>query len=435
MRIKWLIGTCLLLGSITFQSCDRKEEPVIEEIIAIEEPEVPVASDSWDNHELVNEEPTVGEESIPAYFPSTRLLLDEDQIKSIDPANDFTLNFIRDIYKEGNVLLSPLGIQTVLAMASNQDSAAASISDILGFGGDDINEVNDFFKNLIGDLTSERCEKELKFSNALMADVWAPKYSSGYLDLLKEYYFADYIELEAKPLEEQPVGSRPEDSWCKEKTDGLISSSPLPILAAESALLNAVCFNGEWEDKFDKEKTWPDLFFVNSEKSISLPMMHKTGRFTFYKNKNFRSVSLFFGDGAFDLSIILPESPFNISQLLDSLNSATWRKMRKEIVNKPLLLSIPSFTDSYSIEIPLSGFGKAFQDRGGVIAQKAFFKIDEEGASAAAATEQKTSISPGEPNGLESFEANTPFIYTISESGSGLILFIGIYSGADKIEE
>jgi serine protease inhibitor len=39
------------------------------------------------------------------------------------------------------------------------------------------------------------------------------------------------------------------------------------------------------------------------------------------------------------------------------------------------------------------------------------------------------STSPGEPPKIETFIADSPFIYTITESGSGLILFIGVFTG------
>ena len=72
----------------------------------------------------------------------------------------------------------------------------------------------------------------------------------------------------------------------------------------------------------------------------------------------------------------------------------------------------------------------------GKLAQKTIFKIDEEGASAVAATQSMLATSPGEPK-IETFIADSPFIYTITESGSGLILFIGVYSGesaADTVD-
>ena len=69
-----------------------------------------------------------------------------------------------------------------------------------------------------------------------------------------------------------------------------------------------------------------------------------------------------------------------------------------------------------------------------LLGQDAMFVMNEDGASATAVTQASIPISPGPSGaqGIEYFIAESPFIYTISEQGSGLILFIGTYSGADK---
>lgn len=65
------------------------------------------------------------------------------------------------------------------------------------------------------------------------------------------------------------------------------------------------------------------------------------------------------------------------------------------------------------------------------ILHKAHFKIDEEGAEAAAVTGiDIDTTTPGEENGPESeklrpFYLDHPFIYLITEKDSGAIIFIG----------
>ena len=227
----YLFTLAVLLSAFCFQSCDRKDEPVAEEQEEVVEPAVPAVQDA--PKDPVPEDDQKDQESqedfiFPGYFNKTRLSLDEDQKKNIDPSNDFAFNFLRKHYGEGgNVFLSTLGIQTVLAMEGNRSSSdGAEFCKVLGLEGDDVEAVNGYFKRLIGDLTGEECGNELKFSSAYMSDVFAIKMTQEYLDLLKEYYYADHIEIEAKTLDEQPVGDRPEDLWFKEKTGGLISTAP-----------------------------------------------------------------------------------------------------------------------------------------------------------------------------------------------------------------
>ena len=61
--------------------------------------------------------------------------------------------------------------------------------------------------------------------------------------------------------------------------------------------------------------------------------------------------------------------------------------------------------------------------------QKAKIKVNEEGSEAAAVTVagMNDMMSAGP---MESFHANRPFVYVIRESSSGVILFVGKYTGA-----
>ena len=64
--------------------------------------------------------------------------------------------------------------------------------------------------------------------------------------------------------------------------------------------------------------------------------------------------------------------------------------------------------------------------------QKAKIKVNEEGSEAAAVTiagmNECTSAEPSEPL-KATFHANRPFVYVIREASSGVILFVGKYTG------
>ena len=399
----YLFTLAALLSALCFQSCDRKDDPVAEEQEEVVEPEVPAVQDA--PKDPVPEDDQKDQESqenqqkwiFPGGYHKTRLSLDEDQKKNLDPSNDFAFNFLRKHYGEGgNVFLSTLGIQTVLAMEGNRSSSdGAEFCKVLGLEGDDVEAVNGYFKRLIGDLTGEECGNVLKFSSAYMSDVFAMKMSQEYLDLLKEYYYADHIEIEAKTL-------------------------------FDASQMNAVYFKDAWSFPFDKDATKQDKFFTSPEKEIIMPMMNILEWFSYYVGDDFRAVSLPFKHNSFDLTILLPSKRFDLEGLMGKLSSSVWSEMRKKFVRGMAAVSIPSFETSYSIELPLSDF---FPRVTGKLAQKTIFKIDEEGASAVAATQSMLATSPGEPPKIETFIADSPFIYTITESGSGLILFIGVFTG------
>lgn len=368
-------------------------------------------------------------------LPETRLSLTEAEMGNIACSNDFSFDFFRKDYDGKDKLLSPLGFQITLGMVGNLVDNYEDIAKLIGFGTEgNKGEVNEYFKHLIEALSGEKCNKELRLANAMMSDMRLEKFPETFLEVLPETYFADILKIEAKTLQEQPVGFRPEDIWCRNNTKGMINKAPFPIFEGQWSLLNALCFQGEWQNKFDKDSTITDDFHINSSEKTSLSMMRKQDNINYYKNDDFAAVSLPFGDGTYNLSILLPNVPFNLPGLLDKLDSKSWDTMRKGFVNQKVRLSIPVFSAEYSKQMVLFGLGmKGLVGENGslIIGQSARFMMDEEGAAAAAVTQTINPTSTGRSSApkVVSFIANSPFIYTITETGSGLILFMGTFSG------
>ena len=368
-------------------------------------------------------------------LPETRLSLTEAEMGNIACSNDFSFDFFRKDYDGKDKLLSPLGFQITLGMVGNLVDNYEDIAKLIGFGTEgNKGEVNEYFKHLIEALSGEKCNKELRLANAMMSDMRLEEFPETFLEVLPETYFADILKIEAKTLQEQPVGFRPEDIWCRNNTKGMINKAPFAILEGQWSLFNALCFQGEWQNKFDKDSTITDDFHINSSEKTSLSMMRKQDNINYYKNDDFAAVSLPFGDGTYNLSILLPNVPFNLPGLLDKLDSKSWDTMRKGFVNQKVRLSIPVFSAEYSKQMLLFGLGmKGLVGENGslIIGQSARFMMDEEGAAAAAVTQTINPTSTGRSSApkVVSFIANSPFIYTITETGSGLILFMGTFSG------
>ena len=362
----------------------------------------------------------------------TRLDLSEVEMRNIAPSNDFAFRVFKDFYEEGSdILISPLGLQMTLAMLGNGVEDEKALYGKIGFNGGGLNEANTYFKHLISCLSNDVFSKELTLANALMIDAKAPKYPDTFLDELKSSYSLDYIEIAAKSLAEQPKGNRPEDIWCQEKTGGLINKAPFPIEEYESSLLNVFLFKGEWKDKFDKALTKTGSFFAAPEEVEDIPFMNKQEQIKFYGCDEYKAVSLPFGDGTFTLSVILPKTRFNVSGILEKLGSESWDNIRDGFKKKEVRLSLPVFSTSYSKRLMIDYAFKKGIPPLKLLGQDAMFLMNEDGASAAAVTQAHVPMAPGPSvgQGIESFIADSPFIYTISEAGSGLIFFIGVFSG------
>ena len=446
--MKTIIKLETLVAAVAFAflvfSCEKQEDVIVapqEEIQVAEEQPVVENTDPYST-------------TTPTQLPETRLSLNWDQMKNISPGNDFTFRFFERVYKDErnlydvqNMIMSPLSVQFVCGMVGNYIEDSRALCKMLGIEGDKIEGVNYYYKTLIEDLVKEDNNTKLTLANALMTDVRSVRFPSDFISAIKDYYQAEYLDFEAKTLTEQPRGERPEDLWVKEKTDGMINLAPFPLFNKEYSLFNTICFKGEWKYKFDVSCTTPLPFYVQDKNIGKVPMMNKNFVYPYYKNLYFRSVSIPIGDGSYFYTILLPNEGESIKTVLEELSSKSWDKLRNSLENKYIHLGVPKYTANFEHQELFSLLDKEFQDdfldqidnkafkdpentaRFNKLSQRALFQINEDGATAAAVSQMILYTAPGDDNRIENFVADHPFVYTISEAGSGLVLFMGTYSG------
>ena len=105
--------------------------------------------------------------------------------------------------------------------------------------------------------------------------------------------------------------------------------------------------------------------------------------------------------------------------------------IEKGLVGLMQKMGIKLAFDSYFAEIPNMCEAPVYID---IMRQKAKIKVNEEGSEAAAVTVAGTNEMSMGPAIIEypkaTFHANRPFIYVIREASSGVILFVGKFTGA-----
>ena len=141
------------------------------------------------------------------------------------------------------------------------------------------------------------------------------------------------------------------------------------------------------------------------------------------------------------MTVYLPAAKDGISALLEQPEKSLPAPVEKCHV----VLSLPRFRTDYELEMLglLSGMGLPVQPYSELIEQnvptsisrvihKANITVDEAGSEAAAVTviEMKVGAAlPPQETPTINFTADHPFLYTISEATSGVILFTGVYTG------
>lgn len=376
--------------------------------------------------------------------------------------NGFILNFLKtvnDIDQSGkSFIYSPLSIIYVLSMVNDAATGETEkeLEQILGFHEGGIQAVNEYCKKLIEGLPKTDNGITLNIANAIFVNKEYTLKSQFQQDM-QTYYDAKAEVLDfSSPLTLEHI-----NRWCKEKTNDMIPTildNVDPDMM--SYLLNAIYFKAGWTSKFDQKNTMEEAFITKNGK-INLPLMHQNVLINYLKNETYAAIEMPYGNGMWKLTVMLPEEGKTTDDIISLLSqrglyTKTYSDGEGEMLTPyEVDLKLPRFeTSSDTNELDIKdGLVGVMQKMGinlvfnsdlaeipnmceypvyiSMMRQKAKIKVNEEGSEAAAVTVggmKANSMLPVEyPKAT--FYANRPFVYIISEASSGVILFIGKFTG------
>ena len=372
--------------------------------------------------------------------------------------NQFTLNFLKtvnDVDQSGkSFIYSPLSITYVLGMVNDAavGETEKELEQTLGFHEGGIKAVNDYCKKLIDGLPKVDDKVTLNIANAIFVN-------KDYT--LKQQFQQDtqtYYDATAESLNfSSPQTLGHINGWCNEKTNGMIPTILDEVdPAMMSYLLNAIYFKADWSSKFDPRNTQKETF-TTEKGTTQQPMMHQAVLISYTHNDTFSAVSLPYGNGMWNMTVLLPEdgkstddiieemagygsflttylsvpmSPYEVDLKLPKFETTSDTDLLKDkLIGLLRQMGIKLAFDSDLAQIPNMCEDGVFIS---MMRQKAAIKVNEEGSEAAAVTVAgmafETALGPKEyPKAT--FHANRPFVYIISEASSNVILFVGKYTG------
>ena len=390
--------------------------------------------------------------------------LTQEQKQFATDNNRFTLNFLKTVNEADrrgkSFIYSPLSITYVLGMVNDAATGETEreLEQTLGFHEGGIQAVNDYCKNLIDNLPKVDEKVTLDIANALFVNKNKTTLKTQFQQDMLTYYDAKAEALDFK----SPTTLDHINDWCKEKTNGMIPSILDEVKPdVVTYLLNAIYFKADWASKFETKNTKTETFTTNKGKT-QLPMMHQNVLISYLKNSTYSAVIIPYGSGLWNMTVLLPEEGKTTDDVINEvtnsyiLNNPGWCDAGgNTFQGYEVDLKLPRFetasdTDEAGGLIPLMkkmGIRLAFDtdfaeipnmcEKGSVyismMRQKAKVKVNEEGSEAAAVTiagaNFTTAVNPTASYPRAVFHANRPFVYVIREASSGVILFVGKYTG------
>src|ERR1700693_2081938 len=363
------------------------------------------------------------------------------------------LNAVQKAIPSGNVVLSPVSAALDLSIALNgtDGQTRQQMLAALSLSGSELGAINAANAQLIKVIRTPAKSITLSVANSLWIDSRRATLRPDFVKQTQASYEAEMIDLDFA----DPSAANRINSWASKETHERISKVIDRIDPADLALLlNAGYFKGQWAHTVDKALTQQRDFTLADGSVKQLPRMAQSGRFDYFKTPQMQAIRLSFGEGDLVMEVLLPAKSSSLGALEAELTPEHWTGWQALYAPRSGKIELPRFElkSNYRLNEPLQALGmtRAFQADGSQLTgmfssapgqphagrffissvpQSIYWKVDEEGAEAAAVT--TTGIRATAWARPFQMIVDRPFFCAIEDRRSGALLFIGaIYDPA-----
>ena len=355
-----------------------------------------------------------------------------------DAVTNFAVELLRQTDQGGSTLLSPVSVVYALAMTAN-GAAGVTLEQMESVLGLPLEELNAYLRTYADQLPDEKGGR-CSLANSIWLRDQADRLTveQPFLDAAAAYYDASVFHA---PFDESTL--RDINDWVSDHTGGLIPSIVDEI--PESAviyLINALAFEGEWEDIYREDQVHDGTFTTEDGQEQSAELMYgaesayledslATGFLKYYKDRNYAFAAL------------LPNEGISLDEYLSSLTGEHLRDLLTQPQDTLVQTAIPKFTaeTTATLNDALSSMGIADAFSPGLadfsamgtspdgplyisrILHRTHLTLDERGTRAGAAT--AVEMDGGSAFEPASVYLTRPFLYVLMDCEAGLPLFIG----------
>ena len=398
---------------------------------------------------LGKEESTQG---YKAHSLTDKLTAQEVTDKAVDDAfvksqYDLTAKLMKEISfrdtAHDNILISPLSIASVLAMAGNgaDGETRAELEKLLG-GSISMEDLNEYYHNYLANLPSSDKAK-LNIANSIWNSE-ALQIRDEYLQTVKDYY--PNMDVFKAPFTDSTMNEI--NSWISDKTDNMIQNMLKSMDPnAVTYLVNALAFDAEWET------AWKGSYVTDFGTDTKQKVTMMTGSEEYYISDEYAEgfVKPYAG-GTYSFVGILPRESKSVtlSDYIGMMDADSLGNLMDSRRKDEVSVRMPKFTFDYNTGDELLGsalqklgvqkafdggkadFSKMYQSESGEwhpgdvylgrVLHNTFIDVNETGTKAAAATigemTQKAHIA-------RDLNFDRPFIFMIIDERTKLPFFIG----------
>jgi serine protease inhibitor len=358
------------------------------------------------------------------------------------PLNNFGLALLAQEAKshsEGNVVISPVSLQAVLAMTLNgaRGETAAQMQKVLSLDALGLRQADQSWADLIA-FTQRKTDAEIRVADSL----WlrhGVAFEPSFLAANRDYFAAD---AQVMPDDLHDATAQIND-WVDQHTGGRIKHL-VEGLDPDTALVlvNAIYVKAGWE-YFKIANTRPEPFTSAGGGQLQVPMMHGRVNAEVTQTAAYLALPLA-ANGRVTVTIVLPNAGHSPESILPLLAHGDIDALNDNMRSRPYIvdLALPRFRaefrdDDLKTALESLGMTRAFTSRAqfrGIapgrlwisqVIHQATLDVNEQGVEAAAGT-AVVMTSGGPPTKRLTVRVDRPFVVVLSEGESQAPLFVAI---------
>lgn len=354
---------------------------------------------------------------------------------------DFSVRLLQQTIKDGkNTMLSPYSVLSALSMTANGagGNTLSQMETVFGMTADELKVyLSDYQKSL-----SQEEEQTLSAANSIwLKEEDSLEINQEFLQTAEDWYDA---EISSVPMNETTLHEI--NGWVNEKTDGMIPEilDEIPEDAI-MYLINALAFDGEWEQIYSEEDIRTGTFTREDGSTQEIELMHSEeyqyleddGAIGFLKN---------YKNGKYAFAALLPEEGTAVEEYVKNLTGERLFHILSNVRTEDVDAAIPKFKAEYSAELSEAlsemGMPDAFSendadfsklctsDRGnayiGRVLHRTLMEVHEKGTKAGAVTAVEIMLeSAMEQEPAKAVHLDRPFVCMLIDRESQLPIFLG----------
>jgi serpin B len=253
--------------------------------------------------------------------------------------------------RQGNVVVSPLSIQTALTLA------------YFGASGETANEIkvalklDQISKENIAELYREFISEFKKNDGFKMATKVAVKKDCTVKPSFNEVAIKSFdSEIEAMDFSNTAESTKAVNDWVAEKTENKIQDLLTPdFIDSMTAmiLVNAIYFKGDWVHQFLPSSNIEREFYLNETDFVNVVFMYERKHYRYgnFDEINASVTELEYENSDASFLIILPESRTGLADVEAKLNDIDFIDIASKLKSRDVVINLPKFRIELQVDL------------------------------------------------------------------------------------